>query len=96
MAKQYYLYILSNKSHTVLYTGITNHLLRRIQQHQTGKGSQFVARYHVTKLVYYEHCHDIGVIIKREKQIKRWRRQWKERLIGSMNPEWKDLSIHLR
>jgi putative endonuclease len=90
--RQYYVYILANVHHTVLYTGVTNHLQRRVLEHKDGKGSEFTKKYHVTKLVYYEAGDDINVAIAREKQIKAGSRNKKIELINSLNPEWKDLS----
>lgn len=88
-----FVYILTNPSHTVLYTGVTSHLPLRIQQHQEKyyQGS-FTARYNVTKLVYWEAFQEIGDAIAREKQIKGGSRQKKLALIVSMNPEWRDLT----
>ena len=90
-ASQYYVYILTNKYNTVLYTGVTNDLLRRIEEHRSGSGSSFTSKYKVHKLVYYEVSQDITAAIAREKQIKGGSRQRKIELIVSMNPEWKDL-----
>ena len=89
---QYYVYILSNKSHTVLYTGVTKDLVRRVYEHRThADPKSFTTQYNVTKLVYYEYTTDIKVAIEREKQIKSWNRKRKEALVDSMNPERKDL-----
>jgi putative endonuclease len=88
--KQHCVYILTNAHNTVLYTGVTNDLMRRVGEHKAGK-SGFTKRYNVTKLVYYECGDDINVAITREKQIKAGSRQKKMDLINSMNPEWKDL-----
>ena len=89
--KEYSVYILTNFQNTVLYTGVTNNLHRRVLEHRSGKGSDFTARYHLTKLVYFETTSNITAAISREKQIKAGSRQKKIELINSINPEWKDL-----
>ncbi len=76
----------------VLYTGVTNDLNRRIGEHKDGLIPGFTKKYRVHVLVYYESTTDVRAAIAREKQIKRWRREKKVRLIESLNPEWKDLS----
>jgi len=88
--KDYYVYILTNKSKT-LYIGITNNLERRIYEHKHKLKDGFTKKYNLTKLVYYEMFNDINDAIKREKQLKNWHRQWKINLIESKNKEWKDL-----
>ncbi len=90
--KQYYVYIMTNLHHTVLYTGMTNNLLRRVMEHRSGQGSEFTKKYHVTQLVYYECGNDVHAVLAREKQIKAGSRQKKIDLINRLNPEWKDLS----
>ncbi len=94
--KQYYVYIMTNVHHTVLYTGVTNNLQRRMVEHRSGQGSAFTIKYHVTKLVYYECGNDVQAVIAREKQIKAGSRQKKIDLINGLNPEWKDLSEDIR
>ena len=94
MAKQYYVYILTNNSKT-LYTGVTNNLIRRIYEHKNKFVEGFSKKYNLTKLVYYEISEDVRSAIAREKQIKGWLRSKKIKLIESMNPEWKDLSLEL-
>ncbi|MFZ2095816.1 MAG: GIY-YIG nuclease family protein [Anaerolineales bacterium] len=89
--KQYYIYIITNQYHTVLYTGVTNDLRRRIAEHKTGKGGVFSSKYRLDKLVYYESGNDIKMAITREKQIKGGSRQKKIELINSINPNWDDL-----
>lgn len=89
--KQYYVYIMSNKSKT-LYTGVTDNLERRVYEHKKKLIEGFRKKYKITILVYYEETTDIGSAIAREKQIKGWRRSKKIALIESMNPQWKDLS----
>ncbi len=88
---QYAVYILTNKGRTVLYTGVTNDLRRRIREHKIKQGSAFTSRYNVNRLVYFEIGQDINQAIFREKQIKAGSRQDKLDLIERFNPEWKDL-----
>jgi len=90
--KQYCVYILTNSRHTVLYTGVTNNLERRILEHKGKIGSAFTKKYNVDQLVYFECGDDVSAAIFREKQIKAGSRQDKIDLINSINPEWKDLS----
>ena len=88
----YFVYILSNQTGTTLYTGVTNNLLRRVNEHRSNLISDsFTARYSVHKLVYYEAAANATSAIQREKQIKGWNRKRKNKLIASKNPEWKDL-----
>jgi putative endonuclease len=89
--RQYFVYIMTNVHNTVLYTGVTNDLHRRVLEHRSGKGGMFTKKYNVTKLVYYESGDDVNIAIFREKQIKAGSRQKKIDLINSLNPEWKDL-----
>ena len=91
MSKEYYVYIMTNQRNTVLYTGVTNNLLRRIEEHKSGIGSGFTKRYNVSKLIYFEMTTEVNIAIAREKQIKSWSRKRKEELIATQNPEWKDL-----
>ena len=89
---QYYIYILSTKDNKVIYTGVTNNLLRRVYEHKNSLAkNSFTSRYHIDKLVYYECTTDVLSAIEREKQIKGWNRNRKNKLISAMNPEWKDL-----
>ena len=89
--KQYYVYILASQRNGTLYTGVTNNLQYRIWQHKQGIGSQFTTKYKVHTLVYYEIFSEISQAIYREKQIKRWRRNYKLNLIEEDNPTWRDL-----
>jgi putative endonuclease len=82
---------MTNKNNSVIYTGVTNDLYRRVKEHQSGKGGYFTSKYKVTKLVYFEQGNDIQMAILREKQIKAGSRQKKIELINNLNPEWKDL-----
>ncbi|MBQ8545466.1 MAG: GIY-YIG nuclease family protein [Clostridia bacterium] len=87
----YYVYILTNKTKTVLYTGVTNNLKRRIYEHKNKLIDGFTKRYNVDRLVYYETTSDAKSAIMREKQIKNLLRRKKEDLINTMNPNWDDL-----
>jgi len=87
----YHVYILSNKSNSVLYVGISGNLKNRVWQHKQKLVDGFTKKYNVTKLVYFESSTDVMSAIAREKQIKKWRREKKIKLIESMNPGWKDL-----
>ena len=89
---QYFVYILTNQRHTVLYTGVTNNLHRTLQEHKAGTGSKFCKRYNVGKLVYFEEFKYVNNAIAREKQIKAGSRQKKLDLINEMNPAWDELS----
>ncbi len=90
--KQYYVYIMTNKSRT-LYTGVTNDLERRVYEHKQKLLPGFTAKYNINRLVYFESSQDVQAAISREKQLKGWLRRKKIALIESVNPEWKDLSI---
>jgi len=90
--RQYYVYIITNKSNKVLYIGVTNDLVRRAFEHKNKILEGFTKRYNLTKLVYYEVTNDIESAIRREKQLKNWHRDWKINLIARFNPEWEDLS----
>ena len=93
---QYYVYILTNKRNTVLYTGVTNDLIRRVYEHiNNAEPNSFTAKYKVHKLVYFEETNDIKAAIEREKQIKSWKRQQKIALIMSSNPRFLDLYSQL-
>ena len=89
---EYYVYMMSNTHRNVLYTGITNDLIRRVYEHRNhlDKGS-YTDRYNAEYLVYYESTPDVRVAIEREKQIKGWNRKRKEKLVESKNPNWNDL-----
>ena len=85
-------YILTNKHNTTLYTGVTRNLPRRIAEHKLHLNTGFTQKYHTDKLVYYEVYDRLEDGIHREKQLKKWHRDWKEKLINDFNPEWQDLS----
>lgn len=88
----YYVYILSNSTNTVIYTGVTNNLLRRVYQHKNKMDPKsFSAKYNVHKLVFFEETSDAYSAISREKQIKGWNRKRKNELINKQNPQWVDL-----
>ena len=93
--KNYYVYILTNKWHTVLYTGVTNDIARRVFEHKTRLLPGFTSRYNVTKLVYYEIYSSAIDAITREKQIKAGSRRKKVQLIKDTNSGWNDLSDFL-
>jgi len=91
-AMNYYIYILANKTNVAIYTGVTNDLARRIYEHKNDLNpASFCSRYSIHKLVYYECFDNPEAAIMREKQIKGWKRVKKNKLIESMNPEWKEL-----
>ena len=91
MNEQYYVYVMTNKHNTVLYTGVTNDLWRRVSEHKTKLLPGFTSRYNVCKLVYYEVFEDINAAIAREKQIKAGSRQKKVDLVKGMNLDWREL-----
>ena len=91
MSKLYCVYIMTNRTNRVLYTGVTGDLKRRAYEHRTGHGGGFTSRYKAHKLGYYEVTDDAEAAIAREKQIKAGSRQAKIDLINGMNPEWRDL-----
>ena len=89
---EYYVYILSNRLNTVIYTGMTKDLVRRVYEHKHHLDpDSFTAKYGVTKLVYYESTSDVKAAIEREKQIKGWNRKRKNKLVESKNPSWAEL-----
>jgi len=90
--KQYYVYILTNKSNKVIYTGVTNDLERRMFEHKNKLVDGFTKRYNLMKLVYYEVTEDAQSAIRKEKQLKNWHRDRKINLINESNPDWEDLS----
>ncbi|NUQ34441.1 MAG: GIY-YIG nuclease family protein [Planctomycetaceae bacterium] len=94
--KQPAVYILASKRNGTLYTGVTGNLKKRIRQHKEDLIEGFTKRYTVKMLVYVEYHNDMQSAIKREKQIKEWKRAWKLELIEKMNPEWRDLWDELR
>ena len=89
----YYVYILTTKSNTALYTGVTNDLKRRIFEHKSGINEGFTKKYHVHKMVYFEVFDFVELAIAREKQIKGYSRDKKIKLIEALNPDWKELAV---
>ncbi|WP_407385119.1 GIY-YIG nuclease family protein [Ruminococcus sp.] len=90
--ENYYVYMMTNGNNHVLYTGVTNDLIRRVYEHKNHIDQKsFTARYHVEKLVYYEVFREIKAAIAREKQIKGWNRSRKNKCVEQQNPEWVDL-----
>lgn len=89
---KFYTYILSNQNNTVLYVGFTNNLKSRLNQHKAKSNKGFSGRYNIDKLVWFESSDYANNSVKREKQIKKWNRQWKINLINDINPDWLDLS----
>lgn len=87
----YYVYMLASKKNGVLYIGITNDLIRRVYEHKTNAVKSFTSRYNVHPLVWFEIYDDPLIAITREKELKKWRRDWKVALIEANNPEWHDL-----
>ncbi len=88
-------YILASRRYGTLYVGVTAHLMQRMHQHREGKFEGFTADYNVKLLVWYEQHATMDTAILREKQIKKWNRQWKINIIEKENPDWRDLSVDL-
>jgi putative endonuclease len=95
MSKEYYVYMISNYNRSVLYIGVTNNLVRRIDEHRVGLADGFTKRYKCKYLLYFETTNNIEAAILREKQLKNWRRDKKDRLILTSNPGKKDLSTEI-
>jgi putative endonuclease len=91
-AGNYYIYILASGRHGTLYIGVTNDLRTRLERHRSGRGSEFVKKYGVHRLVHVETFASPQEAIAREKPLKNWHRDWKIRLIEEDNPDWSDLS----
>ncbi|APF17266.1 GIY-YIG nuclease family protein [Caldithrix abyssi] len=90
--KYYFVYIMTNWNNKVMYVGITNNLMRRVYEHKNKLIDGFTKKYNINKLVYYETFQDVRAAIEREKEIKKWRREKKNKLVNTKNPEWRDLS----
>ena len=90
-----WIYIMADRYRGTMYVGVTADLPARIHQHRTGDGSDFCARYNLTRLVWAERSDDIAACIAHEKRLKRWHRHWKFELIERGNPDWLDLFDHL-
>jgi putative endonuclease len=86
-----YVYLMASRKHGTLYLGVTNDLVRRVYEHKNKVFPGFTARYDVNRLVWFETYEDPETAILREKDIKKWRRSWKIRLIEGSNPDWTDL-----
>jgi len=93
--RQYYVYILSNRRYGVLYVGMTNDLLRRMDEHQQKLVAGFTKSYGVIHLVYFEQFSSVDKARARERNLKRWRRAWKLKLVDEFNPEWRDIANEL-
>ncbi len=91
----YYIYILASHKNGTLYIGVTNNIFKRILEHKEKKNSGFTKKYNINKLVYYEIFDNIYNALYREKQLKKWEREWKINLIEKENPGWQDLSIDM-
>ena len=91
MKNNYFVYLITNWNNKVIYIGITNNLQRRVFEHKNKLVEGFTSRYNLNKLVYYEITTDVNSAIAREKEIKKWRREKKNKLVESLNPEWKEL-----
>jgi putative endonuclease len=90
-----WVYMMADRYRGTVYVGVTSDLSARVHQHRSGSGSDFCARYGLSRLVWAERGDDIHACIAQEKRVKRWRRDWKFALIEQINPEWDDLSNHL-
>jgi|GEM_PF-670679 len=91
----YYVYIMASNNRNCIYVGMTNNLIRRILEHRESKPHGFTGWYHCVNLVYYDYAYSPMDAIRAEKRIKKWRREKKNKLISSMNPEWKDLGVEV-
>ncbi|MBL1433694.1 MAG: GIY-YIG nuclease [Gammaproteobacteria bacterium] len=91
MSKQPYVYILASKKNGTLYIGVTSNLAQRIWQHKNNQTPGFTQKYNIHNLVYYEQHETMESAITREKQMKKWKREWKIKLIEENNPSWEDL-----
>ncbi|MEZ4778952.1 MAG: GIY-YIG nuclease family protein [Flavobacteriaceae bacterium] len=91
----WYVYVMSNKTNKVLYIGVTNNLNERVKEHKIKLNpNSFTAKYNCDKLIYFEEFTTAILAMKREKQMKKWKREWKVNLIQEMNPSWADLSMN--
>jgi len=93
--KQPHIYIMTNIKNTTLYIGVTSQLTQRVYKHQSKAQSGFTSKYNLGKLVYFESFETMYEAISREKQLKNWRREWKNNLIEKLNPNWLDLGGNL-
>ena len=88
-------YILASRRYGTLYVGVTSHLMQRVHQHREGSFEGFTAEHNVKMLLWYEQHETMDTAITREKQIKKWKRQWKINVIEAENPDWRDLAVDL-
>ena len=88
---QFFVYMMASKKNGVIYIGMTNDLKRRVRSHKGGYGSSFAEKYYVKRIVYFEKMSSRASAIMREKQMKKWNRDWKIKLIKQSNPMWLDL-----
>ena len=88
----YYVWLLTKGNNLVMYVGVTNDIQRRVLEHKQKLVEGFTEKYNLNKLVYFEETDDVNLALAREKEIKKWRREKKNKLVGRINPEWKDLS----
>ena len=88
----YYVYIMASQTNSTIYIGVTNNLIRRVNEHKSLQIDGFTKTYKTSKLVYYELTHNVEEAIAREKQLKKWNRQKKNNLVESINPDWRDLA----
>jgi len=93
--KTYFVYIMASKKNGILYVGVTDDLVRRVFEHKEGFVGGFTKKYWVKRLIYFEETPNVKSAITREKQIKKWKREWKVELIEKLNPGWKDLYFDL-
>jgi putative endonuclease len=93
--KTYFVYMMTNRSRVVLYTGVTNSIERRLWYHGNTSGESFTKRYNIDRVVYYESYQHIRAAIARENEIKGWRREKKNDVVRSSNPKWEDLSVRM-
>lgn len=93
MVKTYYVYLLASKKHGTLYVGVTSNLEQRMYQHKNTIAEGFTKKYGVKNLVWFDQTFDVYEAFNKEKQIKKWKRQYKINLIETFNPEWRDLSL---
>ena len=91
---EYFVYMLANKHNNVLYIGVTNNIRRRVYEHKKKLLKGFTSQYNCTKLVWYEEFQEIDLAIAREKQLKNWKREWKNALIEKSNPNWCELLVN--
>jgi len=91
--RRYYVYLVTNWNNKVMYVGVTNNLERRIYEHKNKIIRGFTEKYNLHKLVYFEETQDVNAAIEREKEIKKWRREKKNKLVNFMNPNWDDLRL---